>query len=92
MVRKSEVRHKFEFELNHCFKVSSGVSYIRNHMSVLSGFTSRYWGSLMLAGKGGAFIGGPTGPLLPFSNLDQFKDRPTFTGGTFLSFVQGLSK
>ncbi len=31
------------------------------------------------AGKGGAFIGGPTGPLLPFSNLDQFKDRPTFT-------------
>lgn len=34
----------------------------------------------MHAGKGGAFIGGPTGPLLPFSNLDQFKDRPTFTG------------
>ncbi|CAK0731708.1 hypothetical protein CVIRNUC_000032 [Coccomyxa viridis] len=33
-----------------------------------------------LAGKGGAFIGGPTGPFLPFSNLDQFKDRPTFTG------------
>jgi len=32
-----------------------------------------------LTGKGGAFIGGPTGPLLPFSNLDQFKDRPTFT-------------
>ncbi|EIE20504.1 NAD(P)-binding protein [Coccomyxa subellipsoidea C-169] len=32
-----------------------------------------------LDGKGGAFIGGPTGPLLPFSNLDQFKDRPTFT-------------
>ncbi|CAL8465703.1 g5239 [Coccomyxa elongata] len=32
-----------------------------------------------LDGKGGAFIGGPTGPLLPFSNLDQFRDRPTFT-------------
>jgi NAD(P)-dependent dehydrogenase (short-subunit alcohol dehydrogenase family) len=32
-----------------------------------------------LEGKGGAFIGGPTGPFLPFSNLDQFKDRPTFT-------------
>jgi NAD(P)-dependent dehydrogenase (short-subunit alcohol dehydrogenase family) len=30
-------------------------------------------------GKGGAFIGGPTGPGLPFSNLDQYKDRPTFT-------------
>lgn len=37
---------------------------------------------LMDPGKGGAFIGGPTGPLLPFSNLDQFKDRPTFTGAT----------
>jgi NAD(P)-dependent dehydrogenase (short-subunit alcohol dehydrogenase family) len=30
-------------------------------------------------GKGGAFIGGPVGPLTPFSNLDQFKDRETFT-------------
>lgn len=36
--------------------------------------------NLGLSGKGGAFIGGPTGPALPFSNLDQYKDRPTFTG------------
>ncbi|KAK9812796.1 hypothetical protein WJX72_003991 [[Myrmecia] bisecta] len=32
-----------------------------------------------LDGKGGAFVGGPVGPLTPFSNLDQFKDRETFT-------------
>ena len=31
------------------------------------------------AGKGGAFIGGPVGALAPISNLDQFKDRETFT-------------
>ncbi|KAK9812671.1 hypothetical protein WJX72_001593 [[Myrmecia] bisecta] len=30
-------------------------------------------------GKGGAFIGGPVGALAPFANLDQFKDRETFT-------------
>ena len=32
------------------------------------------------AGKGGAFIGGPVGVLAPITNLDQFKDRETFTG------------
>jgi hypothetical protein len=30
-------------------------------------------------GKGGAFIGGPVGALAPISNLDQFKDRETYT-------------
>ncbi|CAL5223524.1 g6055 [Coccomyxa viridis] len=32
-----------------------------------------------LDGKGGAFIGGPVGALAPITNLDQFKDRETFT-------------
>lgn len=32
-----------------------------------------------LNGKGGAFIGGPVGPLTAFSNLDQYKDRETST-------------
>lgn len=33
-----------------------------------------------LEGKGGAFIGGPVGPLTAFSNLDQYKDRVPFSG------------
>ncbi|CAL8465705.1 g5241 [Coccomyxa elongata] len=32
-----------------------------------------------LDGKGGAFIGGPVGALAVIANLDQFKDRETFT-------------
>lgn len=31
------------------------------------------------AGKGGAFIGGPVGAMAVIANLDQFKDRETFT-------------
>lgn len=30
-------------------------------------------------GKGGAFIGGPVGALAVIANLDQFKDRETFS-------------
>ncbi len=34
---------------------------------------------LGLIGKGGAFIGGPVGALAVIANLDQFKDRETFS-------------
>ena len=36
-------------------------------------------GTVPGAGKGGAFIGGPVGALAPITNLDQFKDRETFS-------------